>query len=235
MQKYSVILFDVDDTLLDFPRSEREALCEALMLSEVVLNDEMIEKYQKINYELWRALERKEISRDELMVRRFSDFADFYGFDIDANKVADDYLTALGKKVYFIDGAQELLCALYGKVRLYIVTNGLARVQNSRYKLAEFDKIFDGMFISQEVGANKPDYRFFEYVAEHIEGFQKEKTLIVGDSQTSDIAGGIAFGIDTCWYSPKNAIAKYEPTYSVARLADVLPIALMQESEDEDI
>ena len=228
MQKYSVILFDIDDTLLDFPMSEREALCEALRAAGVELDDEMISTYQKINYELWKALERNEISRDELMTRRFSDFAEFYGFDIDAQKTAEDYLSALGTKVFYIDGARELLSALYGKVRLYIVTNGLARVQNSRYKLTGFDKIFDGMFISQEVGANKPNPEFFQYVAEHIEGFEKEKTLIVGDSQTSDIAGGIAFGIDTCWYSPKNATAKYEPTYTVDSLDKVLPIALME-------
>jgi 2-haloacid dehalogenase len=232
VQKYSVILFDIDDTLLDFPKSEREALCEALMLSGIELDDEMISTYQKINYELWKALERKEISRDELMTRRFKDFADFYGFNINADKTAKDYLDALGTKVYFIDGARELLSSLYGKVKMYIVTNGMACVQNSRYKLAGLDKVFDGMFISEEVGANKPDARFFEYVSEHIEGFQKERTLIIGDSQTSDIAGGNAFGIDTCWYSPNNAAAKYEPTYTVDSLKKVLPIALA-EVDDE--
>ena len=232
MQKYSVILFDIDDTLLDFPKSEREALCEALMLSGIELDDEMISTYQKINYELWKALERKEISRDELMTRRFKDFADFYGFNINADKTAKDYLDALGTKIYFIDGARKLLSSLYGKVKMYIVTNGMACVQNSRYKLAGLDKVFDGMFISEEVGANKPDARFFEYVSEHIEGFQKERTLIIGDSQTSDIAGGNAFGIDTCWYSPNNTAAKYEPTYTVDSLKKVLPIALA-EVEDE--
>ena len=232
MQKYSVILFDIDDTLLDFPKSEREALCEALMLSGIELDDEMISTYQKINYELWKALERKEISRDELMTRRFKDFAVFYGFNINADKTAKDYLDALSTKIYFIDGARELLSSLYGKVKMYIVTNGMACVQNSRYKLAGLDKVFDGMFISEEVGANKPDARFFEYVSEHIEGFQKERTLIIGDSQTSDIAGGNAFGIDTCWYSPNNAAAKYEPTYTVDSLKKVLPIAIA-EVEDE--
>jgi 2-haloacid dehalogenase len=232
VQKYSVILFDIDDTLLDFPKSEREALCEALMLSGIELDDEMISTYQKINYELWKALERKEISRDELMTRRFKDFADFYGFNINADKTAKDYLDALGTKIYFIDGARELLSSLYGKVKMYIVTNGMACVQNSRYKLAGFDKVFNGMFISEEVGANKPDARFFEYVSEHIEDFKKERTLIIGDSQTSDIAGGNAFGIDTCWYSPNNAAAKYEPTYTVDSLKKVLPIALA-EVDDE--
>ena len=228
MQKYKVILFDIDDTLLDFPKSEREALCEAFMISGVELNEEMINTYQEINYKLWKALERKEITKDELMIRRFEDFSKFYGFEVDFVKVANDYLDCLGKKVYYIDGACELLNELYGKVKLYIVTNGLARVQNSRYKLTGFDKIFDGMFISEEVGANKPDAAFFEYVAEHIDGFEKEKTLIVGDSITSDIAGGINFGIDTCWFSPKNASAKLSPTYIVDSLDKVLAIALAE-------
>ena len=232
MRKYSVVLFDIDDTLLDFPRSEKEALCEAFMLSEVELNEEMITVYQKINYELWKALERGEIERDELMTRRFEDFARFYGLEIDFLKVANDYLDCLGKKIYFIEGARELLEALYGKIRMYIVTNGLAKVQNSRYKLTGFDKIFDGMFISQEVGANKPDNRFFEYVAEHIDGFEKEKAIIVGDSLSSDIAGGINFGIDTCWYSAKGMTPKIQPTYTVDSLDKVLPILLAEEDDE---
>ena len=232
MRKYSVILFDIDDTLLDFPRSEREALCEAFLMSGIELDDEMIGIYHQINYELWRALERKEITREELMTRRFEDFVKYYELSADFTKVARDYLDRLGKKVYFIDGARELLSELYGKVRLYIVTNGLACVQNSRYKLTGFDKIFDGMFISEEVGANKPDVRFFEYVADHIEGFEKEKTLLVGDSQSSDIAGGIAFGIDTCWYSPKGIEGKHIPTYTVDTLAKILPIALAEDTDE---
>ena len=232
MRKYSGVLFDIDDTLLDFPRSEKEALCEAFLHFGIELDEEMILTYQKINYELWKALERGEITREELMVRRFSDFAKFYGFEVNSARVADDYLDCLGQKVYFIDGARELLDKLYGKVRMYIVTNGLARVQNSRYKLAEFGKIFDGMFISQEVGANKPDSAFFEYVAEHIDGFEKEKTLIVGDSLSSDIAGGINFGIDTCWYSPMGKEPKIQPTYIVDNLLKVLPIALAEDSDE---
>lgn len=230
MRKYSVILFDIDDTLLDFPRSEREALCEALLMHGVALDDEMIATYHKINYELWRALERGEITREVLMTRRFEDFAKFYGFAIDSCRVADDYLDCLSKKVYFIDGARELLAALYGKVKMYIVTNGLERVQTGRYALSGFDKIFDGMFISQVVGANKPDPRFFEHVASHVEGFEKERALLVGDSLTSDIAGGINFGIDTCWYSPEGKTTDLEPTYIVDRLDDVLEIALAKET-----
>ena len=229
MRKYSVILFDIDDTLLDFPRSEREALCEALLMHGVALDDEMITTYHKINYALWKALERGEITREVLMTRRFEDFAKFYGFVIDSYKVADDYLDCLSKKVYYIDGARELLDALYGEVKMYIVTNGLERVQTSRYALSGFDKIFDGMFISEVVGANKPDSRFFEHVANHIEGFEKDRALIVGDSLTSDIAGGINFGIDTCWYSPKGKETDLEPTYIVDSLDKVLSIALAED------
>ena len=232
MRKYSVILFDIDDTLLNFPRSEREALCEAFMLVGIDLNDEMIGTYHKINYELWKALECGEITREALMTRRFEDFVKFYGFSIDLKKIADDYLDCLSKKVYYIDGARELLASLYGKVKMYIVTNGLERVQTGRYALSGFDKIFDGMFISQVVGANKPHARFFEYVAEHIEGFDKKKTLIVGDSLTSDIAGGINFGIDTCWYSPKGKNTELQPTYIVDSLDKVLAIALAEDNDE---
>ena len=232
MRKYSVILFDIDDTLLDFPKSEREAFFKALSLSGVIADEDMMETYQKINYDLWKALERQEIERDELKVRRFSELASLYSLNVDAERVACDYLACLGQTVFFIDGARELLNALYGKVKMYIVTNGVASVQNSRYKLTGFDKIFDGIFISEEVGANKPNLRFFEYVAEHVDEFEKERALIVGDSLTSDIAGGIAFGIDTCWYSPKDNEGKHIPTYTVDTLAKILPIVLAEDADE---
>ena len=232
MRKYSVILFDIDDTIFDFSKCEKEALIDAFAQCDVTLTGEMIDIYRRINDKLWRALERGEIERDELKTRRFDDFAKFYGLSIDSAKVADDYIFYLGHKIYYVRGAKELIESLHGKVKMYIVTNGLEAVQTRRYALAGFDKIFDGIFISQVVGANKPDARFFEYVAEHIDGFEKEKTLIVGDSLSSDIAGGINFGIDTCWYSPSNMHTKANPTYIVDSMEKVLSIALAEDGDE---
>ena len=232
MKKYSVILFDIDDTIFDFAKCEKEALCEALELSGITPDGEMIDAYQKINYALWKALERGEIEREELMTRRFDELIKSYSLSADAFKLANDYVFCLGHKIHYVDGAKELLLSLCGKVRMYIVTNGLEAVQSRRYELACLGDIFDGMFISEVIGANKPSAEFFEYVAAHIDGFDKSKTLIVGDSITSDIAGGIAFGIDTCWYSPNGASTSLEPTYVVDSMSKVLSIALAEDSDE---
>ena len=226
------VFLDLDDTLLDFHKGENTAICKTLARFGAEPTEEVVALYRKINRSCWQAVEREEMNRDDILTLRFKLVFEKLGVKADEREIQYFYERRLAEECHFIDGARELLSSLYGKLKMYIVTNGMACVQNSRYKLAGLDKVFDGMFISEEVGANKPDARFFEYVSEHIEGFQKERTLIIGDSQTSDIAGGNAFGIDTCWYSPNNAAAKYEPTYTVDSLKKVLPIALA-EVDDE--
>ena len=226
MKKYSIILFDADGTLFDFSQCEREAFREALSLSGASATEEMINDYKEINDSLWKALERKEIEREVLVFRRFEIFAEKYNIDLDSKKMANDYVACLGKKTYLIDGAKELLQTLYGKVRMYIVTNGIERVQSSRFEISGLSKYFDGIFISEAIGVNKPDVKFFERVAERIDGYEKDKSIIIGDSLSSDIAGGMAFGIDTCWYSPEGKTALCAPTYTVTDLGDIPAILL---------
>ena len=139
--------------------------------------------------------------------------------------MARDYADCLAERVYFIDGARELISALYGKVRMYIITNGIERVQRRRWELSGLESYFDGLFISEAIGVNKPDPRFFAYVAERIEGFEPDTALVVGDSLSSDIAGGAGYRIDTCWFAPAGDESAL-PTYTVRALDEVLPIAL---------
>lgn len=232
MKKYSVILFDADGTLFDFSKCEDKALREALSRSGIYSTDEMVKDYHEINDRLWKALERKEILREVLVYRRFEIFAERYGFSIDSAKMARDYADCLAEKVYFIEGAREIVDRLYGKVKLYIVTNGIERVQRRRYELSGFSKLFDGIFISEEIGVNKPDPRFFEYVAEHIEGFDKESALVVGDSLSSDIKGGAGFGLDTAWFAPDASEDSALPTYVIKRLDELNSIIFSEESHE---
>ena len=226
--RYKTVLFDADGTLLDFLQSEREALSEALLEIGVVADEEMIKAYSQINDSLWKLLEKKEIERSVLVYRRFEMLFERYGIESDAMAISDRYINIISTKGYMLDGALSLLEKLYGKVRMYIITNGAEVVQRGRYEKLSLYKFFDGFFISECVGVNKPDVRFFERVSNDIEGFDRESTIVVGDSLSSDIKGGNSFGLDTCWYNPlhKTAFEDIVPKYTAYTFDEVERIIL---------
>ncbi len=200
--KYNTVLFDADGTLFDFLRSEAEAVRDTMSICGIEPTDSLVASYSEINDGLWKMLERGEIEKPVLLYRRFEIFCEKHGFVCDARKMSDTYISRLSEKAYLLEGAEELCMSLLGKVRMYIVTNGVERVQRGRYALSGMNRYFDDVFISGAIGHEKPSVEYFECVASRIEGFDKTKTLIVGDSLTSDIKGGINYGIDCCWYNP---------------------------------
>lgn len=232
--RYTTILFDADGTLLDFSRAEDEAIRETMLAFDILPNDERVGVYSEINDKLWKALERKEIEKEVLLYRRFEIFCEYYGFVADAKKMAAEYMNNLSTKGYIINGADELCENLSDKVRMYIVTNGVEFIQNGRFARCPIEKYFEKRFISGVIGYEKPDVRYFECVATEIPDFEKCKTLIVGDSLTSDIKGGINFGIDTCWYNPKNKEipADMDITHVAFSFDDIYRI-IIGESENE--
>ena len=228
MSKYTTVLFDADATLFDFKKSEYYAVVDCLKFVGLPATNEVVKKYSEINDGYWKMLERKEVTKAELFVARWKTLIEYYGFDFDAQTIADLYPTKLAEKGYLMDGAEEICKTLYGKVNLFIVTNGFARVQHGRFDESPIRKYFDGMFISEEVGAEKPSLEYFEKVFANIPNFDKAKTIIIGDSLTSDIKGGITAGIDTCWFNPqrKPVPEGMDITYTVNKLSEIEDIII---------
>lgn len=203
MSKYTTLLFDADATLMDFHRSETEAVRECLEFFSLPSDDSVIAKYSEINAGYWKMLERGEIEKEKLYPARWQTLIEHYGFDCETKAISDKYIERLATKSYMIDGALELCQRLYGKFKMYIVTNGQKDIQRSRLFPSPLFKYFDGCFISEDVGYEKPNIKYFEAVISQISDYDPAKAIIIGDSLTSDMQGGINAGIDTCWYNPK--------------------------------
>lgn len=203
-----VILWDVDGTLLDFKQAEYAAIkkCfEIFSLGECT--DEMIGRYSAINRKYWEKLERKEITKQEVLVNRFTDF--FAAEHIQTDCVEEfnkEYQLQLGETICFCDHSYELLKNLKGHVKQYAVTNGTKVAQDKKLRKSGLIDLLDGVFISEELGTEKPGIEFFEKVWEQIGHYEKEEVMIVGDSLTSDMQGGNHAGIVCCWYNPKGLI-----------------------------
>lgn len=225
---YRIALFDADNTLLDFTRAEHDALCACLAARGLPTDEATVSSYSAINDGHWKRLELGLTTRDRLKTERFEDFFSSMGYEGDPVLMARDYEATLGKQTCILDGALELIQALYGKCALYIVTNGITAVQQSRFGGCALAPYFDRSFISEQIGCAKPEKRFFDLVAAEIPGFDPREVLVIGDSLSSDIQGGINAGLDTCWFNPKGkpAPADMPITYTVSRLSEIKAIIL---------
>ena len=217
------IFFDLDDTLLDFSRIEPIALKKALGEFGVAADGDMAKRYHDINISKWKALERGELKRCEVIVSRFEQLFDEYGICADPSAVQKRFEWLVGEEYFFMPGAKELLLKLYGKYRIYIVTNGTGSVQHRRLEASGIDRLINGVFISEELGAEKPRRAFFDSVFVRIGKYDADRIIIVGDSLSSDIAGGINAGIHTCLYDPSGISAKDRiiPEYRIGRLSEL--------------
>lgn len=195
------VLLDLDDTIFDFKKAQEIALKSTFEQFGIDPKDEVIERYDQINKYVWSQLEEKKMTRDEILVRRFEMLMDEHGIKADAQLVQDTYEAKLGKGHIYLDGAKDMLEELVKDYDLYLVSNGTAVVQDERIGSSDLANYLKGIFISERVGADKPSKEFFDYVFERIPGLNKEETVIVGDSLTSDIRGGLNAGIHTIWFN----------------------------------
>ena len=200
-----MILWDVDGTLLDFLAAERAAIRTGFARRGLgPCTDEMIEEYSRINVKYWQALERGEMTKPEILVGRFREFFARYGIDpAVAPAFNEDYQLDLGDTIVFRPGALETVRALKGRLPQYAVTNGTKIAQQRKLARSGLDALLDGVFISEDLGAEKPDTAFFQKVFAAVGDVPRREVLIVGDSLTSDIRGGVNAGLRTVWYNPE--------------------------------
>jgi len=198
------VLLDLDDTILDFHKAERIALSKTIREFGVEPTEEVLSLYHGINKWHWEQLELGMLSREEVLVNRFGVLFEKLGKTVDACLCARAYERNLSVGHYFLPGAQEAVDSLHKKYRLFLVSNGTASVQKGRMTSADLYRFFETVFVSQEIGHNKPSVAYFNACFAAIPGFDKEKAIIVGDSLSSDIKGGINAGIRTVWVNPEH-------------------------------
>ena len=199
---FEFLFLDLDDTILDFHKAEYLALGKTFLQFGLDPTEEVRARYSLINKAHWERLERKELTREEVLVGRFAALFHEFGLEVDPERCARAYEDNLSVGHYFLPGAEEALAALSKKYKLYLASNGTAKVQAGRLASANISHYFQEIFVSQEIGANKPDLAYFTRCFARIPGFDPQKAIIVGDSLTSDILGGKNAGIATCWVNP---------------------------------
>ncbi|WP_044565986.1 YjjG family noncanonical pyrimidine nucleotidase [Anaerococcus provencensis] len=206
MIKY--LLWDIDNTLLSFDLAERASMTKGFdKFGLDIGDDEALEVYKNINDKYWKMLEKGEMTREEILTGRFEEFFDLYDIAYDERLVNDFnlfYQEELGKQVFFNDCAEEVLRKLSKDYKQYAVTNGSKIAQSGKLKNSGLDKVFDGVFISEDMGYDKPSLEYFDLVFESIESKNKEEYILIGDSLTSDMLGSNNAGIRNIWYNPED-------------------------------
>ncbi|MBQ7959597.1 MAG: YjjG family noncanonical pyrimidine nucleotidase [Clostridia bacterium] len=225
---YKYLLWDVDGTVLNFLASEAyaiRALFKKYNIGEC--NDEMIKMYSEINLKYWQKLERNELTKTEILIERFREFFGKIGVDTTiAEEFNEEYQVTLGDYIEFIDKAEEILLSQKGNYTLVAVTNGTKVAQEKKLRLSGLSEVFDAIFISENVGAEKPNKAYFDYVFEKLGITNKSEVLLIGDSLTSDMKGGVIAGVDTCWFNPahKPNTIGIPVTYEIDDLGGIIEI-----------
>lgn len=225
LNKYEYLLFDLDDTLLDFGRAQENAFKKLLIDENIDYNDELFETYEKINKALWRKFELGEMENHVVTSQRFVEFFSLFDKTVDGREVDVRYRGYLAEGNQLFDGVIEMLEKLVKTHKLYVASNGIGVTQHTRLKNNNLNKYFEEIFISEELGTKKPDIEFFEKIFAKIDVKDKRKVLMIGDTLTSDILGANNAGIDSCWININNAKEReILSTYEVENVVDILTL-----------
>ena len=219
--KYTTLLFDADNTLMDFYAAEEAGIRNTCIAFGIDYTEETGRLYSAINDGFWKRFEKGEIKREEIKVGRFREFIKAIGADIVPEEMSARYIEELSKGKMLLDGALDICRKLSKKYTMYIVTNGNSYVQKRRFSGSGLEPYFKDVFISEDMGAKKPDKAFFDKVFEKLFEKDTSKICIIGDSMSSDILGGINAGIDTCFFNRTGDAKTYEPTYEVTSFEEM--------------
>lgn len=224
MGPYKTLLFDLDDTLLDFGATEEVALQKLFNDQNFTLTPEIKSTYKQLNDSLWRAYENDEMDRDEVVNTRFARLFEQYGIQVDGVAMEQNYRKYLSEGHHLIEGALALIQKLHTEFNLYVVSNGGSSTQQKRLKDSGLAPYFKKVFVSEDTGYQKPMKEFFDFVFSRIENLDLNTTLIIGDSFTADVTGGWNAGIDTCWVNIKEhekPHSEIAPTYEIHKLEEI--------------
>lgn len=226
MSRYPYVLLDADGTLFDFIKAEEKALKGLFAANSLAYDGAIKDAYHAINQGLWLQLEQGEITEEDLQNERFTRLFKSLGIAADGRAVNDQYLIFLAQGSDFLPGALSVCEELAKKAELVLVTNGIPRVQRGRLGRSPLKDLFSHVFVSEDTGFRKPHRGYFDYCFHALGDPPLKDMLMVGDSLTSDMAGGIAAGIDTCWLNSDNQpVPKGMPiTYQISSLSELIPI-----------
>lgn len=223
--KYEWLMFDADGTLFDYYKAEENALRLTFEQLDHPFEVNYISIYRNINGKIWLEFEQDNIDQVTLRTRRFELLFEAINLQADAQRFSAQYLINLSNRTDLIEGAEKLVQGLAEKCKLAIITNGLADVQRPRFKQSAIHEYFDAIIISEEVGAAKPKPKIFDVAFAEMDHPAKDQVLIIGDSLTSDMQGGVNYGIDTCWFNPDDKTNGTLPcTYEISQLSELPPL-----------
>ena len=220
--KYTSLFLDLDNTLLDFHKAEEMAIRKTLTEFNLPSDQKTVKLYSDINRSFWQSFERGEIPKNAIFEGRFKTLLSVLNEEREVEAISQIYCKSLSEGYYKMDGADDVLAYLKDKgYKLYATTNGFAFTQYNRIEKSGLGKYFDKIFVSEDVGFQKPEREYFETCISKIPEKDKTKILVVGDSQSSDILGGINAGLDTCWFNLDGDTPKYKSEYEIGHLKEL--------------
>ncbi|OFZ19971.1 MAG: noncanonical pyrimidine nucleotidase, YjjG family [Bdellovibrionales bacterium RBG_16_40_8] len=222
---YKMAIFDLDDTLMDFKGSQAVALKSVLRSRASPSNfTTHLDSFRRINNDLWSRFERQEITKEQVVVTRFSEFFSHHKIAACAETANAEFMSHVSEQTILTENAINVCAKLSKHVPLGIITNGVAKVQRTRLEKAGLLPHFSFVCVSEDCGFAKPQAEIFHYALQkhpHL-----EKILMIGDRLDADIQGAHNAGLASCWFNPTNAENNTDtkPHHEIKDLAEVLPL-----------